>query len=214
MAILDSFFPEQPSYMTGLLGEDEALKARQQAQQAGLLNTGLGLLMASGPSTQRQGLGQILAQGIMTGQQAYQGAYDKQLKDKVMAMQVGEMKRKLEEDAAYRRIAPQLFKTTPEQATYGAGEEGPTKTVTAPATQTLDPEMLQKLALIAPERARTIAETQTALRKAGLGVKTPGSEMDNPFLPFTMAVIPQVKILADQYYKGYKSFDRRDKKGN
>lgn len=104
MAIFDSFFPEQPSYLTGLLGEDEALKARQQAQQAGLLNTGLGLLMASGPSTQRQGLGQILAQGIMTGQQAYQGAYDKQLKDKMAAMQIGELMRKQKEATDIRAI--------------------------------------------------------------------------------------------------------------
>ena len=39
-----NLFPQAPSYIPGLLGEDEADKLRRQAQQSGMLNLGLSLL--------------------------------------------------------------------------------------------------------------------------------------------------------------------------
>jgi hypothetical protein len=159
MAIFDNYFPEQPSYMTGLLGEDEALKARQQAQQAGLLNTGLGLLMASGPSTQRQGLGQILAQGIMSGQQAYQGAYDKQLKDKMTSFQVQDMLDKMSREKQFRsNIA-------------GAMVKRPTSTGLTQTGVGSQAEMLSR-----PEFG------------GDFGQETVGALMSNPNLPQTTAL--------------------------
>lgn len=186
MAILDSFFPEQPSYMTGLLGEDEALKARQQAQQAGLLNTGLGLLMASGPSTQRQGLGQILAQGIMTGQQAYQGAYDKRLQDAITAMKVNEMKAQMTERTAQKQALKAALPTvtTPAQysvpegqtalddqgmPTYGTVQTAPAKTTVG----AFDPEIYKSYALtlgVNPKDIESTIKSMTPTRtKLGQG---------------------------------------------
>jgi hypothetical protein len=83
-------FGQSPSYANALFGEDEAARLRQQAQQQGLLNVGLSLLAGSGPSTQRRGVGELLAQGVMAGQQAYAGAYDKAVRDRMMQEQLAE----------------------------------------------------------------------------------------------------------------------------
>jgi hypothetical protein len=80
MALLDYLFPPQQSQVAGLLGMDEE-RMRQQAQRAGLLSTGLGMIAASGPSRMPQGVLQPVAAGLMAGQQAYQGAIDQQLAD-------------------------------------------------------------------------------------------------------------------------------------
>jgi len=82
--LLAQLFGSQPSYAGQLLGEDEARRLQQQAQQSGLLNVGLALLAGAGPSPQRRGVGELLAQGVMAGQQAYQGAYDKAVRDRML----------------------------------------------------------------------------------------------------------------------------------
>lgn len=84
MALLDYLFPPQDSQVAGLLGVDEE-KMRQAAQRAGLLNTGLGIIAASGPSRMPQGILQPVASGLMAGQQAYQGAITQQLADAMAA---------------------------------------------------------------------------------------------------------------------------------
>ena len=84
MALLDYLFPPQDTQVAGLLGVDEE-KMRQAAQRAGLLNTGLGIIAASGPSRMPQGMLQPVASGLMAGQQAYQGAITQQLADAMAA---------------------------------------------------------------------------------------------------------------------------------
>lgn len=84
MALLDYLFPPQDTQVAGLLGVDEE-KMRQQAQRAGLLNTGLGIIAASGPSRMPQGMLQPVASGLMAGQQAYQSAINQQLADAMAA---------------------------------------------------------------------------------------------------------------------------------
>lgn len=71
-------YPQQA--VPGLLSEEEALKNKRAAQTAGLLNMGLGTIMASAPSRMPQGVLQTLAPGIMAGQQAYQGTLEDQQK--------------------------------------------------------------------------------------------------------------------------------------
>ena len=79
---LDYLFPAQGAQaIPGLLSEEDALKNRQAAQTAGLLNMGLGMIAASAPSRMPQGVLQPIATGIMAGQQAYQGAAAQQLQD-------------------------------------------------------------------------------------------------------------------------------------
>ena len=95
MALLDYLFPPQDNQMMGLLGGDEE-KMRQAAQRAGLLNTGLGIIAASGPSNRPQGLLQPVASGIMAGQQAYQGAMDQQVQSQLNAAKFADVKRKMD----------------------------------------------------------------------------------------------------------------------
>lgn len=102
-------FGQQPSYATALLGEEEARRLQQQAQQQGLLNTGLSLLAGAGPSAQPRGIGQLLAQGVQAGQQAYQGAYNKALQEQALKEQIAERQQVRQEQQAIRAITPQLI---------------------------------------------------------------------------------------------------------
>jgi hypothetical protein len=88
--LFSQLFGQQPSYATALLGEEEARRLRQQAQQQGMLNVGLSLLAGSGPSAQPRGIGQLLAQGVQAGQQAYQGAYNKAVQERALMEQLAE----------------------------------------------------------------------------------------------------------------------------
>lgn len=88
--LLARLFGNQPSFAPQLLGEDQARLLQQQAQQQGLLNVGLSLLAGAGPSPQRRGVGELLAQGVMAGQQAYAGAYDRAVRDRMMQEQLAE----------------------------------------------------------------------------------------------------------------------------
>ena len=91
MALLDYLFPPQQSQVGGLLGVDEE-KMRQAAQRAGLLNTGLGIIAASGPSRMPQGILQPVATGLISGQQAYQSAINQQIQDALAARKAQEEK--------------------------------------------------------------------------------------------------------------------------
>jgi hypothetical protein len=77
---LDYLFPpQQQQPVAGLLGEEDIRRNQQMAQRAGLLNTGLGIIAASGPSRMPQGnILQSIAPGLMAGQQAYQGTLAQQ----------------------------------------------------------------------------------------------------------------------------------------
>lgn len=109
---LARLFGSQPSYMGQLMGAEDAERLRQEAQRQGLLGTGIGLLMASGPSQQRQNIGQIIGQGLMSGQQAYRGAMQQAVQDKVMGLQLSEMVRKQKAMETAREQLPKLVQTT------------------------------------------------------------------------------------------------------
>ncbi len=91
---LGGVFGQMPSYMGGLLGADEQEKLRQQAQDQGLLNLGLTLLAGSGRSPVRRSTGELVAQGLQAGQQAYRGAVQQAVQDKMMGLQLSEMAKK------------------------------------------------------------------------------------------------------------------------
>jgi len=92
-----------------LLGEEEARRLRQQAQQQGLLNVGLSLLAGSGPSAQPRGIGQLLAQGVQAGQQAYQGAYDKAVRDRMLQEQLAERQQARQEQQMAQQAIQSAF---------------------------------------------------------------------------------------------------------
>jgi hypothetical protein len=107
MALLDYLFPlQQSDTITGLLGEDEARKIRQQSQTAGLLNLGANLLALSGPSSQQRSFGQMLAPSLLAGYQAAQGTTDSQLQQRLAAQ-------KMERENAFRKAISESMVNRP-----------------------------------------------------------------------------------------------------
>lgn len=106
--ILDRLFPASP--VMGLLGDENML---QQARQQGLLGLAAGLLQAGGPSRTRTNIGQAIGSGLITGQQMYQQALDRQLQGQLTMEKVGEARRLREQQALARQLMPQLVQQGP-----------------------------------------------------------------------------------------------------
>lgn len=168
-------FGQQPSYATALLGEEEARRLQQQAQQQGLLNVGLSLLAGSGPSTQRRGIGQLLAQGVAAGQQAYQGAYNRALQEQAMKEQLQERQQMRAEQQIAQQLLPQILRPGAQTPTfYGQPTQMPLRDdegnimpgagVSVGQPQ-LDLNTLQQLLTRAPSVAGKVLPTVEAFRK-------------------------------------------------
>jgi len=159
---LSNLFPQAPSYISGLLGEDEADRLRRQAQQSGLLNIGLSLLAGAGPQPQRTGIGQLLAQGVMAGQQASRNAYEQAVKDKMMQQQIEEQRQLKAEQQIAQGLLPQILR--PGQEQYGEDIMGQRVGVGVGQPQ-LDLNTLQQLLTRAPSVAAKVLPTVEAYRK-------------------------------------------------
>jgi flagellar protein FlgJ len=173
--LLARLFGNQPSFAPQLLGEDQARLLQQQAQQSGLLNVGLALLAGAGPSPQRRGVGELLAQGVMAGQQAYAGAYDKAVRDRMMQEQLAERQQARAEQKAAQALLPQILRPGAQTPTfYGQptqmplrDDEGnimPGADVSVGQPQ-IDMNTLQRLLTQAPSVAGKVLPTVEAFRK-------------------------------------------------
>ena len=131
---LQRLFGSGPSYLGQLMGED-AERLRREAQNQGLLGTGIGLLMASGPSAQRQNIGQIIGQGLMTGQQAYRGAIQQALQDKMIGLQLSEIAKKQKAEQAIPGLIQGAMVAPQRQFTDLERMEMPTPSVTTGPAQ-------------------------------------------------------------------------------
>lgn len=158
-----------------LLGEEEARRLQQQAQQQGLLNVGLSLLAGAGPSAQPRGIGQLLAQGVQAGQQAYQGAYNKALQEQALKEQIQERQQLRQEQMAAQQLLPQILRPGAQTPTfYGRptiqalrDDEGnimPGAGVSVGQPQ-IDMNTLQQLLTRAPSVAGKVLPTVEAFRK-------------------------------------------------
>jgi hypothetical protein len=160
MALLDSFYGETPSYLTGLLGEDELNRLQQQARNQSDLSIASALLQAGAPSRTPNSSALAIAQGLQQGQQAYKQALNQGLQEKMVAMQLGEQMRKAQEAQAVRQFLPNLIQPgAVEQNWSGAPEQiadyfkvkGQAQIPTTQAPSTINREALQRLALVSPE---------------------------------------------------------------
>jgi hypothetical protein len=157
MALLDSFYGETPSYLGGLLGEDELKRLQGQAQSQSNLGMAAALLQAGAPSRTPGGGALAIAQGLQMGQDTYRKALNQGLQEKMAGMQVQELMRKQQQDQAVRQFLPQLIQPgAVEQNWSGAPEQignyfqtGQIPTQQGPST--INRDALQKLALVAPE---------------------------------------------------------------
>jgi hypothetical protein len=226
MALLDSFYGETPAYLGGLLGEDELKRLQGQAQSQSNLGMAAALLQAGAPSRTPGGGALAIAQGLQQGQDLYRKTLNQGLQEKMVALQLGEQSRKLQESARMREMFPQIFKVegNPEQQVTeqnwsGAPEQigqyfqtgvMPTQTTTVPSTRTMsvDTNKLQALAAMSANPLETyasLAKLVPDLRKAGfIGAGTQG---DNPFNIFVNdATVPApLRAAAQQYQKSYAS---------
>jgi len=149
-----NLFGTAPSYLPGLLGEDEARRLQEQSRRAGLAGLGLSLLSGGG-----QNLGQMLAQGVAAGQQASRNAYEQAVKDKMLQQQLAEQQQARQEALAARQILPTLIRPA-QQKMYG--EIGEVTTVGQPQ---LDVGALSQLFATSPNIAAKILPSVEAFRK-------------------------------------------------
>ena len=164
--LLARLFGNQPSFAPQLLGEDQARLLQQQAQQSGLLNVGLSLLAGAGPSPQRRGVGELLAQGVMAGQQAYAGAYDKAVRDRMMQEQLAERQQARAEQQAAQALLPQILRPGATQEIYGEDIMGQRVGEGVRVGQPqIDLNTLQRLLTQAPSVAGKVLPTIEAYRK-------------------------------------------------
>lgn len=134
---LGGVFGEMPSYMGGLLGAEDQEKLRQQAQEQGLLNLGLTLLAGSGRSPVRRSTGELVAQGLQAGQQAYRGAMQQAVQDKMIGMQLEEAAKKRKQEELFNRLLmPPTAEQTTDMAGRAMGTTGPTAEAAARFEQT------------------------------------------------------------------------------
>jgi hypothetical protein len=124
---LGGVFGQMPSYMGGLLGAEDQEKLRQQAQDQGLLNLGLTLLAGSGRSPVRRSTGELVAQGLQAGQQAYRGAVQQAVQDKMIGMQLEEAAKKRRQEELFNKLLmPPTAEQTTDMAGRAMGTTGPT----------------------------------------------------------------------------------------
>ena len=201
MAIdLSALFGQQQDY-SQLLSPAEQQRMQSGANQAALLNAAIALLGSSGQTRQPISTGQVLGSALGAGMEGYQQSFDRNLKQMLTSMQLGEIKRKQQEAQQLKSII--TGGATPR---YGTAEAViPTETyedvkTTVPKVVGFDYD-LQK---IIPQLQATgnfaaikdISESMTALRKAGF--MSGDTQAPSPFAPYTMAESPQVKTLANQ----------------
>lgn len=166
MAIDLSFLGGLPE---GLLSAEQQTAAQDRARQAAALQLGLGMIAGSqgarGAGT--PGLARIIAQAGPGAMQAYQGSFDQTLKNALTSMQIGEMRRKQEEQARMQDAIQQYQQrlqdisggvVTPSMALVRGA--GPTQAAAAQIGQPLDIASEQRSAatqLLAATSPQTLA---------------------------------------------------------
>jgi hypothetical protein len=102
--------------LMSLLTPEQQAMAQQRAQQQGLMSLGFGLLGASqGQRGQpRPGFGQIISQAGPQAMQAYQGSFDRTLRDIMVGQQLQEADRRRKQEAAQQKAIDAYISGLPE----------------------------------------------------------------------------------------------------
>jgi len=109
---MNIFGAKAPSYMGGILDQNELDKLKQQSLVQGLLGTAATYLAQ--PKNQRYGSAlPYLGKAFLGGMQSSQDVYDKAMKDYMISQQIKEMKDKEAQKASYKEAAPTFFTKTP-----------------------------------------------------------------------------------------------------
>ena len=104
MAIdLSALFGQQPDY-SQLLSPAETQRMQSGANQAALLNAAIALLGSSGQTRQPISTGQALGGALGAGLEGYQQSFDRNLKQMLTGMQLGELKKKQQAQEQYQKL--------------------------------------------------------------------------------------------------------------
>lgn len=182
-----SFGATPPQYLGGLIGEDQLKNVQNRAMTTGIFNALVGYLAT--PKNQNLGLGRILGNTLMAGQQGAQGVYDQAIQDyqtteKIKQMQLDRalQAQKIADQQNMRRLAPQLIREVPaqtelvDQGTYFIPQptapdaafpnynlqpvvKEPIERVVAPARREIDPAVLQQLLSTSSDPLATLKTT-------------------------------------------------------
>jgi hypothetical protein len=192
MALLDT------NPLAQLFGQEQYGQMKNEALNMGALNAIAQLLSLSGAQARPVGTGQAIGQALLGGYSGYQGAMDKTLKEMLTATQVGEMVRKQKEAQQIKSV---LASAATPQYTYGAGEEGATKTMTG-MTYDMKSVIPTLQALGRFDLIKDIGESSKVLRQSG--IMADGAQAPSPFAPYLNAQNPQVRTLAQQLQSGFE----------
>jgi hypothetical protein len=111
-------------------------------------------------------VGELLAQGVMAGQQAYAGAYDKAVRDRMMQEQLAERQQARAEQQAAQALLPQILRPGATQEIYGEDIMGQRVGEGVRVGQPqIDMNTLQRLLTQAPNVAGKVLPTIEAFRK-------------------------------------------------
>jgi hypothetical protein len=192
MALLDT------NPLAQLLGQDQMQQAENKALNMGALNAIAQLLSMSGAQARPVGTGQAIGQALLGGFGGYQSAMDRTLNEMLKTSQIGEMVRKQNEA---KQIKSVLANAATPQYTYGAGEEGATKTMTG-MTYDMKSVIPTLQALGRFDLIKDIGESSKVLRQSG--IMADGAQAPSPFAPYLQATNPAVRQLATQLQTGFE----------
>jgi hypothetical protein len=184
--------------LSQLLGQDQMQKAENTALNMGALNAIAQLLSLSGAQARPVGTGQAIGQALLGGVGGYQGSMDRTLNEMLKTTQIGEMVRKQKEAQQIKSV---LASAATPQYTYGAGEEGATKTMTG-MTYDMKSVIPTLQALGRFDLIKDIGESSKVLRQSG--IMADGAQAPSPFAPYLNAQNPQVRTLAAQLQSGFE----------
>lgn len=218
MALLDSFYGETPSYLGGLLGEDELKRLQGQAQNQSNLGMAAALLKAGAPSRTPSGGALAIAEGLQAGQQLYKQALNQGLQEKMAAMQVNEQLRKQQEAQAMRQLSGQLINPamqvneqnwsgSPDQIAdyFKVKGDGVIPTVTQNIPASLNIDVAKRIAQLSSDPLAAysnLSKLVPEMRKAGF---IGGQQQENPFDVFASdASVPApLRAVAVQLQRSY-----------
>jgi hypothetical protein len=191
-----------PSYFEGLLTPEDLAGLRSQALTSGLLSAGQALARSGAPSLTPGG-GTGLAGAAAQFYGGYQGTIDSALQNMIRAQQVQEGLRKQKEAQQMRQLMQSaLVPTYGTETTTIPTETYEDVTTTRPKvtgyTYDIQKVLPQLQATGNFAAIKDIADSMSALRKAGFMTGGEQAAAPSPFAPYTMAESPQVKTLANQ----------------
>ncbi len=191
-----------PSYFEGLLTPEDLSSLRGQALTSGLLSAGQALARSGAPSLTPGG-GTGLAGAGAQFYSSYQGTIDSALQNMIRAQQVQEGLRKQKEAQQMRQLMQSaLVPTYGTETTTIPTETYEDVTTTRPKvtgyTYDIQKVLPQLQATGNFAAIKDIADSMSALRKAGFMTGGEQAAAPSPFAPYTMAESPQVKTLANQ----------------